>query len=89
VKGRSEPEAIHELLGDTGYTVATYAGLPGFADGMAAYRRGDFAGARRAFEAFAAANPQDHVAQEYLSRLADLGDAPPPDWDGVTVHAQK
>jgi adenylate cyclase len=89
VKGKTEAVAIHELVAGPGGTVARYEDGEAFAKGMAAWRAGHFGEARRAFEAFAAKNPDDRVSPLYLERLKALGDSPPVGWSGVFVHTAK
>lgn len=89
VKGKAQPAAIFELLAGPEGEVARYEDLPRFAAALAAYRRGDLAAARAELRAFQAKNPADPVARLYLERLAALGDAAPPGWDGVAAFRSK
>lgn len=91
VKGKEQPVAIFELLGDASgaRSVATYDGVERFAAAMAAYRTGDFAAARAAFAAFAKDNAHCTVTPIYLARLEAAGESAPVGWDGVTVHSSK
>jgi adenylate cyclase len=89
VKGKTEAVAIHELVAGPGGPLARYEDGEAFARGMAAWREGRFAEARRAFEAFAAKNPDDRVAPMYLQRIEALGGSPPAGWNGVFVHTAK
>ncbi|MGC4121865.1 MAG: adenylate/guanylate cyclase domain-containing protein [Myxococcales bacterium] len=89
VKGKTEAVAIHELVAGPGGALARYEDGEAFAQGLAAWRAGRFGEARRAFEAFAAKNPDDRVAPMYLERLAALGPSAPVGWSGVFVHTAK
>lgn len=77
VKGKSEPTRIFELL-DT----APSAGS--FADGLAAYRRQDWADAEAAFRRCRDTAPKDPVPGVFLQRIEFLKQNPPGTaWDGV------
>ena len=77
VKGKSEPTRIFELL-DT----APSAGP--FADGLAAYRRQDWADAEAAFRRCRDTAPKDPVPGVFLQRIEFLKQNPPGTaWDGV------
>lgn len=89
VKGKGHPVALHELLAGPGQQVADYHELERWDLGLAAYRRGELAQARRELEAFAAANPEDVAVRLYLARLDALADVAPPDWDGVMTFHNK
>jgi adenylate cyclase len=88
VKGREQPVAIFELLGDERRDLASYAALDEFAAGLAAWREGRFDDARARFEAFAGDNPDDGAAQLFLQRLARTP-TPPDGWDGVFAFDEK
>jgi adenylate cyclase len=78
VKGRDEPIRVFEpwaLAADLDAT--QQAALERHAEALAHLRRGAHAEARRAFEALAAARPDDGLVARYVERLAD------PTWDGV------
>jgi len=89
VKGKSEPVAIFELLSGPDHAIAQYQELDLFVRAIEAYREGRFAEARSRFVAFGEKNPSDPVCALYLSRLAELGDAAPPGWDGVYTQRSK
>jgi adenylate cyclase len=89
VKGKGKAVAIFELCGGPEGEVARYEGGERFAAAVQAYRRGEFAQARAELAAFREQNPDDPVARLYETRLAALGDAPPPDWDGVAAFTHK
>ena len=78
VAGKAEPERIHELLGRAGD--APPAGLDAYAEGLAGWRAGDWATARRGFAAALAARPGDGPAEAFLRRLES---PPAAGWDGV------
>jgi len=89
VKGKAKPVAIFELLSGPDGEVARYPALERFAAALAAYRAGDFTAARAAFAEFQRQNPDDPVVRLYFERLAALGDAAPPGWDGVAAFTSK
>jgi adenylate cyclase len=89
VKGRVEPEAIFELLGEKKAPRVHYIEEALFDQGLAAFRKGDLRTARECFSAFAKQNPDDQATQRYLAKLDALGDETPEGWDGVVVHARK
>ena len=85
--GRAQAVRIFELCGEAD----CLAGAPGrraaherYAEGLAALRARDFAGAAAAFAAALAADPGDGPAAVMLERARAYLEAPPPaDWDGV------
>ncbi|MDC0718012.1 adenylate/guanylate cyclase domain-containing protein [Nannocystis bainbridge] len=89
VKGKGRPVAIFELLAGPDGAVAEYAALDRWSAALTAFRAGDFAAARAHWQAFAAENPDDPVVRLHLGRLEGLGEAAPPDWDGVAVFHHK
>jgi adenylate cyclase len=88
VKGKRQPVAIYELLGDERVEVVRYVDVAGWERGLAAYRAGRFDEARAALARCAEANPHDVVGRLLLGRMDALG-APPVGWDGVYEHATK
>ncbi len=91
VKGKLEPVVVHELLARKGElptekqrVVALYL------EGLAAYKRRDFAAAKDRFQAALALDPADGPSRVYLHRAEEyLQSPPPPDWDGVYVLKSK
>lgn len=84
-KGAGTPMAISELLCAKGEaTDEMNARCAAWSDAFALYEARDWAGARRAFEKLAVTDPDDKVAVRFRDRMAEFGDAPPSDWDGVT-----
>ena len=82
------PVEIFELVGDADIAVTAYVGLEAWDRGIAAWRKGEFEGARLAFMEFREAHPEDRASQLYLERLDALVTAPP-GWDGVFTHTEK
>jgi adenylate cyclase len=84
VKGRSEAVAVYELLSLKGRLSPEAAKRnQSFQDGLRWYRERGFAKALAAFEALAAAHPQDGPSQVYVGRCREFLASPPPaDWDG-------
>jgi adenylate cyclase len=95
VKGKTEPEAVHALLGDE--TVAqsgefkTIAAL--MREALAAYRGRDWAAAEAAFGKAEEAPENfglDGIFAMYRERIRSFrADPPPPDWDGVYAFDSK
>jgi adenylate cyclase len=89
VKGRDRALAIHELLGEGAQRIVEHTALELFEAGIAAYRAGDFAAARRALGSFALDNPHDRVVKLYLDRLAALPERASPGWDPAQTLQHK
>lgn len=92
VKGKAEPVRIFEAFGYRADKIGD-DGRRAFdvqADGMAAFRRRDWQGARTLFERAASLLPDDKLAQLYLARIQHYTQTPPgDDWDGVwTMHSK-
>ena len=80
VKGRAQPVAIHEVF----TTAPDAALLAAYAEGLAAYRRGEWSSAVDAFDAALRVRPDDTPSSVMRARAsARAGRPPPPDWDGV------
>jgi adenylate cyclase len=82
LSGKSRPVVIHELLGAEADTEAASRSdyLAHFAEGLAAFRAGDWHMAGSIFTAMQAENRQDGVLQFFLARCSMQA---PPDWDGM------
>ena len=89
VKGKAEPVRIFELMAGPDRTIAAYTSMSHFAEGLGAFRAGNFVVARAAFSGFAEANPTDRAVQLYLERLGTLGDIAPPGWRPAHVFTSK
>ncbi len=92
VKGKHRPVTVYEALGH--HDERTFPRLDEVVEahgaGLTAYRRQDWAAARRAFREAAAIAPADVLTRTYLERIDRLEKDPPPaDWDGVWVLATK
>ncbi|MFQ5817905.1 MAG: CHASE2 domain-containing protein [Terriglobia bacterium] len=84
VRGRTQPLTVYELLGRLEQPLPEEAWLAAFAEGLAAYRRREWAAAAEAFAAARARNPADACAEFYLSRAQQFAENPPPEeWEGV------
>ncbi len=85
VKGKKEPVVVYELLARKGGLSAerqTIGAL--YLEGLAAYKRRDFATAKARFEAALDLDPTDGPSKVYRERAtAYLATPPPADWDGV------
>jgi adenylate cyclase len=92
VKGKTKPVAIFECLDyhDAESFPNLMEAVGAFTEGLARYRDASFAEARQSFEQALKANPNDSLAGMYRDRcVALLENAPPPDWDGTSVMAEK
>jgi len=95
VKGKTEPERIHCLLGDAARAAesSVVALLERQATFLAAYRAGRFADARTALTACEAVAAEAGWRQGYYAmmgeRLDELMADPPADWNGVYVAKEK
>ena len=92
VKGKTRPVAVYEILDY--HTDETYPrvsdALGRFRDGLAKYRRRDFAASKALFREVLEINPDDKTAQMYLKRCDLLIETPPPAaWEGVWVMESK
>jgi adenylate cyclase len=82
LSGKSHPVVIHELLGmqDTPEATNRSGYLARFAEGLAAFRTGDWRTAESIFAALQTQHAQDEVLRFFLVRCKIQ---PPPDWDGI------
>ena len=70
IAGVAEPECVYEILGRNGEVDAPTMELRDrYAEGLAAFRAADWAGARAAFAACLALRPQDGPASTFQQRL--------------------
>mgnify|MGYP000873122575 CR=1 FL=1 len=83
VVGRKTAVEVFELTGFAADPAPT--GLETFADGLARFRKGDFARAQAVFEQL----PDDPAARSYVQRCANLAAHPPAPWDGVWNLTEK
>ena len=90
VKGKTEAVAVYELVAAKGEKLepGQKDALARYAQGLAAYRARDFAGAQAHFEAALAAQKDDGPSAIFRDRCKDCIATPPPaDWDGAnTLH---
>lgn len=91
VKGKTEPVAAHELLGMAGEVAPRVLSLrERYEEGLAAYRKFDWAAAETALRGALEIDEQDRPSQVLLERVAAFRSAPPAeDWDGVWRLAEK
>lgn len=95
VKGKREPARIYALIGlpEEQLSPERAAVVRFQADFLAAYRGGDFPAARKALaaaqEAAEASNWRQGYYEVMKGRMAELGDTPPPTWDGVYEATSK
>jgi adenylate cyclase len=89
VKGKHVPVAIYEVVAELPAAAADHERVEGFARGLAAYRRRDFAAAAAVF-ADLAERLGDGPAAAFLERCRHLQAEPPPeDWAAVEVLTSK
>jgi adenylate cyclase len=91
VKGKTEPVAVYELIGQAGqFGSLTPELLATYEEGTRLYRAQRFEEAAARFAEVLAERPADGPSRMYLDRCEDLVAAPPPpDWDGVFVMTHK
>jgi adenylate cyclase len=88
VKGKSEPVAIHELIGPRDQQAPPW--LPWAEEAFARYLERDFADAARLYEKVLAQAPGDRAAALLRERcLTYAQEPPPPDWDGAVTKKSK
>ncbi len=86
VRGREMPVAIYEALGHHSEDSFPHRSevLGAFNEGLAHYRKREWAAAESCFRQALAANSEDGPSKIYLDRCAIYRDIPPPtEWDGV------
>jgi adenylate cyclase len=91
VKGKTEPVAVYELIGQAGqFGSLSPELLATYEEGTRLYRAQRFEEAAARFAEVLAERPADGPSRMYLERCEDLVVAPPPpDWDGVFVMTHK
>ena len=90
-KGKVEPIAIHELLGEAGGLLDVRRALRDrFGEGLALYRARQWTAAAERFRDALAIDPGDGTSRVFVDRCAHYATHPPPaDWDGVHVMTTK
>jgi len=85
VKGRQDPVGIFELLGPAGCLGRDgLLARENYAEGLRAYRAGDWDAARDGFEKCIEFRPDDRAARTMIERIVELRSHPPGEsWDGV------
>ncbi len=92
VKGKTKPVAIFECLDyhDADSFPNLMEAVGAFNEGLVRYREASFDRAGEWFEQALKANPDDKLAGMYRDQCRVLVENPPsPDWDGISVLAQK
>ncbi len=90
VKGRTEPATIYELVGLGGEVVKEKLDVRDrYAEGLAAYRKADWAAAEAALRGVIEIAPQDGPSRELQGRIARLRADSQPAWDGVWHAIEK
>jgi len=91
VLGKAEPVQIYQLLGRKGQVATAVLELRGrYADGLDAYRRGDWSAAKSGFQDCLRIAPEDGPAKTMLARVSAFEAKPPPaGWKGTWVFDEK
>ena len=90
VVGKNEPVSVFELLAMADETLPLPEdALQHFAEGLAAYRAGNWPEGRRHFERCLALQPNDPPAQVMKKRCEMLTRRPPTTWDGIWILTSK
>jgi adenylate cyclase len=91
VKGKTEPATAFELLGPLGEVKQErLEARDRYEEGLAAYRKFEWAPAEKALRGVLEIAPADGPAQLLLTRIAELRAAPPTrEWDGVWHLTEK
>jgi adenylate cyclase len=91
VFGKSEPEAVYEVMARLGQLTQSQAALRScYAEALAAYRAKQWEPARHALEAALQAAPEDGPSMTLLTRLDALQAADlPGDWDAAWHMEEK
>lgn len=87
VKGKQIPVRLFTVLSDASQSPP--AGLESYEQGITYYRDGDFASAKRCFQAAADADLNDFLTGEYIQRCERLIAEPPAAWTGVYTLTKK
>ena len=90
-KGKSQATKIYEVLDalPAPLRAERLASAAIFAQGLQAYREGEFLAAQTHFENCLDASPSDAAAELLLSRCQTLAAQPPQDWQGISVLLDK
>jgi adenylate cyclase len=90
VVGKSEPVSVFELLAMAGETLPLPEdAVQHFAEGLAAYRAGNWPEGRKHFERCLALHPDDAPAQVMKKRCEMLTRRPPDTWNGIWILTSK
>jgi adenylate cyclase len=92
VKGKEEPVVVYELLemAGVGLPAGKEEALRRYEEGMAQYKRHQWAAAKAHFRAALEVCPDDGPSRVYLERCdAHIASPPPPDWDFVVRRQEK
>ncbi len=90
VKGKKQPLAIYELLGEGAPDPPLAEFLQAYHEGIALFRQRAWQESAKAFAAAAHLHPKNCHVLRYVKLLEDFEKTPPgPDWQGVTVMEKK
>lgn len=87
VKGKLVPTPIYTVLKEG--TMVPPRGLEAYEQGLALYRKGDFAESLTKLNQAASEGLNDYLTQVYINRCTALIGTPPETWDGVFVMTKK
>jgi len=90
VKGKRQPIAIYEVLGEGSMEPEKAAFLEAYAQGLAYFRGRQWEAALEAFLEAQNLHPHDCLCAHYLHTIRKFQESPPgPEWDGVTTMQEK
>jgi adenylate cyclase len=90
VKGKKQPIAIYEVLGEGTPEGKLARFLKLYAEGLTLFRERRFVQAQEAFQAASDLKPHDALCLHYLQWTQKFAETPPePEWEGVTTMVEK
>ena len=90
VKGKKKPVAVYEPFRKDYFTGGKFAFIAPFAQGLKAYRLGNWKEAESFFNQTLELKPEDRPSQVFINRCRKLAQAPPgQEWDGVWIMETK
>lgn len=90
VKGKRQPIAIYEVLGEGLPDPQIACFLEAYTQGLTCFRERQWSRALEAFRAAKNFQHHDYLCDHYLLTIKKFQERPPdPDWDGITTMAEK
>lgn len=90
VKGKRQPIAIYEVLGEGLPEPQIACFLEAYTQGLTCFRERQWSRALEAFRAAKNFQHHDYLCDHYLLTIKKFQERPPdPDWDGITTMAEK